>query len=115
MKPTEADVQWAYPARAQRRRIDGFAKLGCVVTAAGAAVDCRILSETPEGAGFGLAALKLSPRFQFRPETVDGVAVGGAKIIIPFRFELPPDNQPRGPAWLDRLLHRPPPADTPSP
>jgi TonB family protein len=112
VKPTQAELQWAYPNDALRKNINGFARLGCVVTASGEAVNCQVLSEEPDGAGFGQAALKLTPRFRFQPQTVDGVAVGGANIVIPVRFEIPPSPRP---GWLHRLVHPVQPADAPAP
>jgi TonB family protein len=110
VKPTQAELQWAYPRDALRRNINGYARLGCVVTASGQAVGCQILSEEPQGAGFGQAALDLTPRFRFRPSTVDDVPVGGARIVIPIRFAIPPPGR----GWFANLLHPGKPADAPA-
>jgi protein TonB len=107
VKPSAAEVVAAYPRRALIRRIGGTARVTCVVTVDGETAGCEVLAEDPPGVGFGPAALKLSHRFRFRPRTVDGIPEGGAIVIIPFRFEIPPEA-PRGPTWLDWLLHKEP-------
>lgn len=89
VRPSDADVQWAYPPRAQRMGISGFVVLRCVISAIGAAEDCSVLREQPADQGFAAAAFKLVPRFKFRPMTFDGRAVGGALVNIPVRFAVP--------------------------
>lgn len=87
--PDAADMARYYPATAGRQ--DGAAKIRCVVTAAGTLENCAVVSETPEGLGFGAAAVAMSASFQMQPRTVDGVPVGGTVINIPIRFAFPVD------------------------
>ena len=54
----------AYPRAAKGG--PGHAVVDCAVGTAGEPVDCKVARETPEGVGFGEAALKLSRFFRFR-------------------------------------------------
>lgn len=77
-----------YPDRAARTGTSGLARMSCQVTTTGKVRDCRILSEAPEGQGFGAAALKLARYFQMRPMLEDGRPVEGASVTIPVRFQM---------------------------
>jgi protein TonB len=87
-RPSAAEMARFYPARAIDENLAGQAVLSCPVTAAGRLIGCRIVSETPTGAGFGEAAVKLSAFFKMNPRTEDDQPVDGGTIQIPILFRL---------------------------
>ena len=94
-KPTGEDLTQYYPEAAQREALDGRATISCAVSEAGDVERCSVISESPEGYGFGQAALKLSPLFKMRPKSQDGIPVeGSVRIPIVFRIPEAPAPQP---------------------
>ena len=69
--------------------IEGRAVIHCSVDARGQLNACSVVSEEPETAGFGEAAMKLSKLFKMKPQTKDGAPVDGGQINIPIAFKLP--------------------------
>lgn len=87
-QPSAAQMDRAYPRGAAADGLAGSATLSCVVEASGAVTACTVASETPQGEGFGRAALSLSRYFRLSPRTIDGQAVEGARVNIPLRFSV---------------------------
>jgi TonB family protein len=88
-RPGAEDLMRAYPAEATTARLEGDVVLHCHVTLAGQLTDCSVLRETPQGAGFGAAALKLTELFEAREQTPEGGPKRGSDIRIPIRFRMP--------------------------
>jgi len=91
-KPDGADMSSFYPARAARQDLNGRARIKCVVAADGRLADCRVLSESPQGEGFGAAAVALSSKFRLLPPDVS-VGSQPPEITIPIVFEIPAYNR----------------------
>lgn len=77
-----------YPAPAAANGIgSGTVSLTCRVEADGRASDCSVVSETPEGQGFGEAALASMETARFSP-TLMASATPGARARFTIRFRL---------------------------
>jgi TonB family protein len=87
--PTAADISKYYPKAALRDDLAGRAILSCTVTVEGRLTGCTADHVTPEGAGFGEAAVATSEVFRMRPMTRDGRPVAGGTVRIPLNFIIP--------------------------
>jgi TonB family protein len=80
-----------WPEGAYQARIAGAATLSCLIDAHGIAEWCQVVSETPQGKGFGRAAMMLRPTFKLAPAMgPDGPMSAMMTIAIKFK---PPDPQ----------------------
>lgn len=86
--PTMREFKRVYPRDALRQGIGARVVLDCTVTAAGKLTDCAVSSETPQGYGFGAAALQLAPKFRM-PRFKDGQSVAGGAMRLPIVFKPP--------------------------
>ena len=87
--PTGEEVAENYPMLAQRLAIEGLVTLACQVDAKGGLEKCTVMSESPKGVGFGQAAIRMTPKFSMRPQSLNGIPVGDGDVRIPIRFKLP--------------------------
>jgi len=93
-RPSADEMSRFYPDHAIDLGLTGEATLFCGVVASGKLTDCRVISETPAGAKFGDAALKLASFFRMSPRTVDGQPVDGGLTRISIAFKLTGGDQP---------------------
>lgn len=82
--PTAEDMAKFYPEKALDIGKEGGAVLECTVKKDRSLVNCTVASETPEGFGFGDAALKLSTLFRMKSK-----AKPGSRLTIPIQFQTP--------------------------
>jgi len=87
--PPVSEIRANHP-RAARSRY-GNAALSCVVRLDQRLDDCRVISETPPGLGFGEAALGLVDQYRVMPPTEDGRPVEGQRLVVGIDF----GNRPR--------------------
>lgn len=111
-KPTAEDMEWAYPAHAERREIEGKAVIKCRVGHDGRLGDCEVLSETPRGEDFGVAAIALSQKFRMLPPP-EGYAAKTPEVTIPIVFRMPEDNWSRPKAAAAAQLRKTEPSFPP--
>jgi len=97
-KPTEAQIQAAYPTRALANQVEGAAVIECAVTGGGHLADCHVFNESPTGYGFGQAAVDLAGDFTMKPRLVDGEPVAGAPVRVAIAFT---HGDPTAPLTLD--------------
>jgi TonB family protein len=60
-----APVADFYPAEAKRKGLDGIVTVDLFINELGLVVEARVLSESPKGQGFGLAALDVAKTYEF--------------------------------------------------
>ena len=72
--------------------------MDCLLAYDGGLKDCRVISETPPGMGFGAAALGLTRLYQLQP-MVDGQSATDGRIVIPVRFQPSADRAAKRPVW----------------
>lgn len=85
-KPSNEDIEHAFPPAAAAARVKGRVVVQCKVRIDGNVDRCVVLSEDPPAWGFAEATLKVIPVLRMRPRTEDGVPVDGAAVTIPFNW-----------------------------
>lgn len=86
-RPGVQDFARYYPRDAYASGLEGRATLDCLVATGGLLV-CTVVSESPEGAHFGDAAIRLSRHFRIAPTTTDGTPTTGGRVRVPISFRL---------------------------
>jgi protein TonB len=81
--PNVRDIARARPRGARGR---GVVAIRCRIRLDHALDQCRIVSETPPGQGFGQAALSQVAGFAFLPPTENGVPVEGESVTVTIDF-----------------------------
>jgi TonB family protein len=85
-RPTPYDLLAVYPRDALRRHTGGRAVITCTVSVQGVLRACSVLAESPEGLGFGAAAIALTPQFLMSPAIYHGARIEST-ITLPVRFQ----------------------------
>jgi periplasmic protein TonB len=86
-RPSSQDFSRYYPPRALEREQEGRVMLDCLVDGSGR-ISCTVISEDPDGWGFGEAALRISRNFRAAAQTSDGRATSGGRTRVPITFRL---------------------------
>jgi TonB family protein len=89
-KPSGADIARNYPHKARLDDVEGDTVMECLVRLDGTVSDCVITSETPAGAGFGAATLRVAKHFRMEPAKINGKPVEGARVVIPVSWRIAP-------------------------
>jgi periplasmic protein TonB len=84
-QPTAQDFARYYPDRAKYEGVSGRATMECLVNADGR-LSCTIVSEEPEGWGFGEATLRIARHFRLAPETRSGIPTAGGRLRRTIRW-----------------------------
>jgi len=85
---SNGEILGLVPAEARRQRVPGRASVNCVIRADTRLEGCRIVSESPQGFGFGDAATRVAETyFRFRPpSTASGRPVEGFRATVVVLF-----------------------------
>jgi protein TonB len=86
-RPTDAQIAALHPPQAAGQQ--GRTVVECAVSDQGTLQACKVVGETPAGAGFGDAAVALAKHFRIRPAADDGASLVGAHVLVPVRWTPP--------------------------
>lgn len=87
-RPTPDMLRAVWPKAAMQSGRGGQALIACKLSTQGLLFDCKVVSETPPGMGFGAAAIAMSPQLLMKPARHNGQAVV-SEVRIPVKFESP--------------------------
>ncbi len=86
--PSLAELRREHPPAAFAARRGGRGEVSCVIRIDTRLEDCRLVSESPQGMGFGEAALRSARYFRFEPPTRGGAPVAGQRVVFGVEFGL---------------------------
>ena len=88
--PTGEMFAASYPAAARAAGVsEARILVDCDIAEGGRLSRCEVRSETPEGLGFGAAALGLTGAFQTSVWSAEGLPTVGGRITLPIRYQQP--------------------------
>ena len=82
-RPSDETYDAVFPLKAQRDGVEGIVGLVCIIGPEGWLKDCQVTYDSPEGYGFGQAALQLAAGYR-TPTTFHGEDLVGAR----YRFTI---------------------------
>jgi protein TonB len=85
-QPPASRIAALYPSRALRTGQNGSARLDCAVRT-DFGLSCTIAQESPQGMGFGQAALRAAASFRANRNLSNGDSASGARTSITIRFQ----------------------------
>lgn len=98
-QPSAGDAD-DYPEQAREQGIEeGSAVIDCALTKDGGLFDCKVLSETPPGAGFGEASIRAAAKVRMRPKprergrSVTTDTMSYSRVRLPMRWTLADDPE----------------------
>lgn len=86
--PKPAELGRFHPPAAAKAGIGGTAVLTCQVRLNLRAHNCQVLGESPQGYGFGRAALNMESIFRIRPVKVNRKPIDDGWVRLSIRFDL---------------------------
>lgn len=87
--PSTRDIVRAAEERGIRARVNAMVNIRCELRADSRLENCRVLSETPAGLGFGEAAVRVATaRFRFEVPRRDGQPIARCGIPLGIQFNL---------------------------
>jgi hypothetical protein len=86
-RPTKEAAEASWPAEARRQGVAGWASAVCQVRA-NRLQDCKVISESPAGMGFGQALLGLAPEFRMYGITSTACAKVFHETVISYYWSM---------------------------
>lgn len=85
--PEALDFAAEYPEKARRKNKSGVSSVECRVDDLGRLAQCRVVSESPRGCGFGDAQIRVMQRLEVEPLTKDGQPVAGGRLLLSLKWQ----------------------------